>query len=64
MGIFDIHAVRKDFPILEQEVYGFPLAYLDNAASSQKPIQVIEAMNDYYRQDNANVHRAAHQLHR
>ena len=62
MGIFDINAVRKDFPILEQEVYGFPLAYLDNAASSQKPIQVIEAMNDYYRQDNANVHRGVHRL--
>jgi len=62
MVIVDIHAVRKDFPILEQEVYGFPLAYLDNAASSQKPIQVIEAMNDYYRQDNANVHRGVHRL--
>jgi cysteine desulfurase/selenocysteine lyase len=62
MSGFDIQAIRKDFPILEQEIYGFPLAYLDNAASSQKPVQVIDAVANYYRQDNANVHRGVHRL--
>jgi cysteine desulfurase/selenocysteine lyase len=60
--MFDIETIRKDFPVLDQEVNGYPLAYLDNAASSQKPIQVIEAVADYYRQDNANVHRGVHRL--
>ncbi len=59
---FDIAAVRRDFPALDQEVNGHPLAYLDNAASSQKPVQVIEAVSDYYRFDNANVHRGVHRL--
>lgn len=59
---FDIDAVRKDFPILDQEVNGHPLVYLDNAASSQKPLQVIEAVDNYYRLDNANVHRGVHRL--
>lgn len=59
---FDIDAVRKDFPILDQEVNGHPLVYLDNAASSQKPVQVIEAVDNYYRLDNANVHRGVHRL--
>lgn len=59
---FDVEAVRRDFPILHQEVNGNPLAYLDNAASSQKPIQVIEAVDAYYRLDNANVHRGVHRL--
>jgi cysteine desulfurase/selenocysteine lyase len=59
---FDVEAVRQDFPILHQEVNGHPLVYLDNAASSQKPIQVIEAVDAYYRQDNANVHRGVHRL--
>jgi cysteine desulfurase/selenocysteine lyase len=62
MTVFDIQAVRKDFPILDQQVYGRPLVYLDNAASSQKPVQVIDAVSDYYRQDNANVHRGVHRL--
>ena len=62
MGIFDINAVRKDFPILDQMIYDKPLVYLDNAASSQKPSQVIDAVADYYRQDNANVHRGVHRL--
>jgi cysteine desulfurase / selenocysteine lyase len=53
---------RRDFPILEQQVNGKPLVYLDNAASSQKPAQVIEAMNTYYREYNANVHRGIHTL--
>ncbi len=53
---------RKDFPILEQVVNGKPLVYLDNAATSQKPVQVIEALDDYYRTYNANVHRGLHTL--
>ncbi len=59
---FDVEAVRRDFPILNQEVNGNPLVYLDNAASSQKPVQVIEAVDAYYRLDNANVHRGVHRL--
>src|SRR5574341_951525 len=59
----DSEAIRADFPILHQEVRsGVPLIYLDNAASSQKPEAVIEAMNDYYRRINANVHRGIHEL--
>ncbi|WP_076416220.1 cysteine desulfurase [Shewanella sp. UCD-KL12] len=54
--------LRAQFPALEQTLDGYPLSYLDTAATSQKPKQVIEAMNKYYLQDNANVHRAAHQL--
>ncbi|NEO30947.1 MAG: cysteine desulfurase [Symploca sp. SIO3C6] len=54
--------VRQDFPILHQEVNGKPLLYLDNAATSQKPIAVIEALRRYYEQDNSNVHRGAHTL--
>ncbi len=59
---FDVQAVRADFPILQQRVDGRPLVYLDNAATSQKPRQVIEALDDYYRRYNANVHRGAHHL--
>jgi len=55
----DIH---NDFPILQQEVHGHPLAFLDSAASSQKPRQVIEAMDAYYRTTHANVHRGVHTL--
>mmetsp|Transcript_8154 Transcript_8154/g.10574 ORF Transcript_8154/g.10574 Transcript_8154/m.10574 type:complete len:420 (-) Transcript_8154:1120-2379(-) len=62
LSALDIAAVRRDFPILDQKVNGHTLAYLDNAASSQKPVQVIEAVNEYYRHDNANVHRGVHQL--
>lgn len=58
----DVSSIRKDFPILERTVHGKPLIYLDNAATSQKPIQVIEAMVDYYRNHNANVHRGVHTL--
>ncbi|WP_432360284.1 cysteine desulfurase [Sporosarcina sp. UB5] len=54
--------IRKHFPILDQEINGHPLVYLDSAATSQKPRQVIEAMNDYYMYDNANVHRGVHTL--
>lgn len=60
---YDIQAVRADFPILHQEHHaGVPLIYLDNAASSQKPRHVIDAMDDYYRRYNANVHRGIHKL--
>lgn len=60
---WDIDAVRADFPILDQEVHpGKPLVFLDSAASSQKPIQVIEAMNHYYCHTHANVHRGVHVL--
>jgi cysteine desulfurase/selenocysteine lyase len=59
---FDIAAIRRDFPVLNQQVNGHPLAYLDNAASSQKPVQVIEAVDAYYRHDNANIHRGVHKL--
>lgn len=62
MTSLDIQAIRQDFPTLDQHIFGEPLAYLDNAATSQKPIQVIEAVADYYRHDNANVHRGVHQL--
>ncbi|MFO6424129.1 aminotransferase class V-fold PLP-dependent enzyme [Motilimonas sp. KMU-193] len=55
-------AVRAQFPILQQKCNGYPLIYLDSAATTQKPKAVIAAMNDYYQQDNANVHRAAHCL--
>jgi cysteine desulfurase/selenocysteine lyase len=54
--------VRPDFPILHQEVHDKPLVYLDNAATSQKPLPVLEALNHYYERDNANVHRGAHAL--
>jgi len=59
---FDVEAVRQDFPVLHQEVHGKPLAYLDSAASAQRPSQVIEAMGEYYRRDHANVHRGVHTL--
>ncbi len=58
----DVAKLRQDFPILHQEVHGKPLAYLDNAASSQKPQVVIEAISRFYRSDYANIHRAVHQL--
>jgi cysteine desulfurase/selenocysteine lyase len=58
----DVVKLRQDFPILHQEVHGKPLAYLDNAASSQKPQVVIEAISRFYRSDYANIHRAVHQL--
>ncbi len=59
---FDAERVREDFPILHQEVNGHPLVYLDNAATTQKPRAVIQALVDYYEQDNSNVHRGAHAL--
>lgn len=59
---WDVQRVRRDFPILDQEVHGHPLAYLDNAATTQKPQSVIETMDRFYRHDNANVHRGVHAL--
>jgi cysteine desulfurase/selenocysteine lyase len=58
----DIQKIRGDFPILAREVHGKPLVYLDNAATSQKPRQVIEALVDYYEHYNANIHRGVHAL--
>ncbi|NGP45106.1 cysteine desulfurase [Bacillaceae bacterium SIJ1] len=58
----DISRIREFFPILDQAINSYPLAYLDSAASAQKPIQVIEALKHYYEQDNANVHRGVHTL--
>jgi cysteine desulfurase/selenocysteine lyase len=58
----DWHRIRSDFPILDQQVQGHPLVYLDSAASSQKPRAVIQALSHYYERDNANVHRALHEL--
>ncbi|MCA1798963.1 MAG: cysteine desulfurase [Xanthomonadaceae bacterium] len=58
----DAARVRADFPLLAQSVHGKPLVYLDNAATTQKPRQVLEALDAYYRTDNANVHRGVHQL--
>lgn len=60
---FNVEQIRKDFPILERETAnGKRVVYLDSTATSQKPIQVIEAMNDYYRRSNANIHRGVHTL--
>lgn len=59
---FDVTAIRSQFPVLQQQVNEQPLIYLDNAATSQKPLCVLTAMEDYYRRDNANVHRASHAL--
>ncbi len=58
----DVRAIREDFPILDQEIGGHRLVYLDNAASSQKPRAVIEALDHYYERDHANVHRGIHAL--
>lgn len=58
----DFAAIRKEFPILDQEIHGHPLVYLDSAATSQKPQCVIDAESDFYRTINAGVHRGAHEL--
>lgn len=59
---FDMQRVRRDFPVLHQKVHGKPLVYLDNAATTQKPLAVIEAIENYYRLDNSNIHRGVHAL--
>ena len=60
----DLRALREDFPALDQSVHGRPLVYLDNAATSQKPRAVLDALAHYYERDNANVHRGIHELSR
>lgn len=60
--MIDIEKIRQDFPILFQEVNDEPLVYLDNAATTQKPDQVLQVLTDYYHHDNANVHRGVHTL--
>ena len=60
--MLDIEKIRADFPILSRKVYGKPLVYLDNAATSQKPSQVINALVEYYEGYNSNVHRGVHSL--
>jgi cysteine desulfurase/selenocysteine lyase len=60
--VFDVDAIRADFPILSRKINGQELVYLDNAATSQKPKQVIQSLVDYYEQTNANVHRGVHTL--
>ena len=60
--MFDVNQIRKDFPILREQVYGKPLVYLDNGATTQKPRRVVEVMNEYYLRYNSNVHRGVHYL--
>ena len=60
--MYDISKIREDFPILSRQVYGRPLVYLDNAATTQKPLQVLDAMREEYLNVNANVHRGVHYL--
>jgi cysteine desulfurase/selenocysteine lyase len=62
MANWDLQALRSDFPILGSSVNGRPLVYLDNAATSQKPSQVLEAVDRYYREQNGNIHRGVHYL--
>jgi cysteine desulfurase/selenocysteine lyase len=59
---FDIKSVRRDFPILSRKINGSPLVYLDNGATTHKPATVIDAINEYYREHNSNVHRGVHSL--
>jgi cysteine desulfurase / selenocysteine lyase len=59
---FDVAAVRKDFPILSRRIHGKPLVYLDNAATTQKPLTVIDAERDVYERSYANIHRGVHLL--
>ena len=58
----DVEAVRKDFPILQRQVHGRPLVYLDNAATTQKPRAVIDALVNYYENYNANIHRGMYTI--
>ena len=62
MSKLDVEILRRDFPILDQIVNDEPLVYLDNAATTQKPTQILEAIAAYYEKDNANVHRGVHTL--
>src|SRR6266705_2041426 len=58
----DFTKIRADFPILDQKIHGHPLVYFDNAATTQKPRVVLDALRRYYEKDNANVHRGIHEL--
>ena len=60
--LYDVQKIREDFPILKKLIHGKPLCYLDNAATSQKPQVVIDAINNFYLSQNANVHRGVHKL--
>jgi cysteine desulfurase/selenocysteine lyase len=60
--LFDAHAIRRDFPILHEQVHGRPLIWLDNAATTQKPQVVIDRISGFYEHENSNIHRAAHTL--
>ncbi|MBQ2188474.1 MAG: cysteine desulfurase [Bacteroidales bacterium] len=62
MSHFDVNDIRKQFPVLDQQVYGKPLVYFDNAATTQKPLCVIERERDYYLHENCNIHRGVHYL--
>lgn len=62
IAMFDVEQIRQDFPILQQQISGHPLVYLDNGASTQKPQSVIDTISHYYETDNANVHRGIHTL--
>src|SRR5882757_1859370 len=59
---FDVAGVRKDFPILDREINGHPLVYLDSANTSQKPVQVLEVMREHHERHNGNVSRSVHTL--
>jgi cysteine desulfurase / selenocysteine lyase len=61
-GPFDVQAIRRDFPILQERVHGKPLIWLDIAATTQKPQSVIDRLSDFYAHENSNIHRAAHEL--
>ena len=60
--MLNIKEIRNSFPVLDQQVYGKPLVYLDNAATTQKPLCVIERERDYYLNENCNIHRGVHYL--
>ena len=62
VAMFDVDKIRADFPVLSTTVNGKPLAYLDNGATAQKPLAVIETMDRIYRECNSNIHRGAHHL--
>ena len=59
---FNVENIRKDFPILSRKINGKPLVYLDSAATTQKPVAVIDAISNFYRQNNANIHRGVYAL--
>ena len=58
----NIQEIRSQFPILEEKIHGKPLVYFDNGATTQKPLSVIQRINDYYSKENANIHRGVHTL--